>query len=157
MNKLIFLLFNSPLNAADFRHEHWVYFIICVAFQTRKQLLLFYHCPCKHSVYLHNLTNTCMCKQPLTRLPLISPWATLTLPFWVSDKAMLVLDCFSPTKTPAKQSAELTSKAAGQVKKSIFIYFFWHNTLDGKWVFVWIYFTSCLGMVLAFQTNVLYK
>lgn len=39
-----------------------------------------------------------MCKHALTRLPLISPWAALTSVFWVSDKAVLVLCCFSPTK-----------------------------------------------------------
>lgn len=39
-----------------------------------------------------------MCKHALTRLPLISPWAALTSVFWVSDKAVLVLSCFSPTK-----------------------------------------------------------
>lgn len=95
----------------------WINFINCITSQTIELLRSLYPLSLQACcITTHRLTNICMCKHALTRVPLISPRVTLTLAFWVSDKAVLVLNCFSPTKTCAKQSTELTSEPAGRFK-----------------------------------------
>ncbi len=121
--KNAFFLLNCSRLQTHIQQEHRIYFFNCIKQNTnhapfqRTELFSFYLCPCYPTVSLHThkLTNTRMCKHAHTRVPLIRPQVTLTLEFWVSDKAMLVLSCFSPTQTLAKQGNELTPKTCWMV------------------------------------------
>lgn len=50
-----------------------------------------------------------------THALLIRLWVTLVFEFWVSDKAVLVPNCLSPTQTFAKQGTKLTLKTCCMV------------------------------------------
>lgn len=68
-------------------------FTLIIAFLSRRSEIAFAFFllspPCLKVRRAHRLTNTCVRKHALTRVPLISPWVPLTLELWVNDKAVL--------------------------------------------------------------------